>query len=150
MARPNEPAGDAVMTVDTAVRHSTSRDRWIPRLIFTASALHLVMGVVSSFSHWTDIVSEGVWNTVPNDDARRVALWFMLTGIAFVGLGLLSRRHLIATGRLPPEIGWILLAPGIPLILLVPLSGGWLLIGIGVLALVMSRRDAAHAHPVQP
>ncbi|PUB25969.1 hypothetical protein C8K30_10656 [Promicromonospora sp. AC04] len=138
------------MTGDPAVRHSTSSNRWIPRLIFAASALHLSLGVVTSFAHWTDVVSEGVWNTVADDDARRAALWFMLTGIALAGLGLLTRRHLIVTGRLPTEIGWILLVPGIPLALLNPASGGWLLIGIGVLALVMSRRNAAQEHPVQP
>ncbi len=138
------------MSGDPAVRHSTSNDRWIPQLIFTASALHLSLGVVTSFSHWTDIVSEGVWNTVADDDARSAALWFMLTGIALVGLGLLTRRHLIATGRLPTEIGWILLAAGIPLVFLNPTSGGWLLIGIGVLALVISRRSAAQEHPVRP
>lgn len=138
------------MIGEPAVGRATSSHRWIPRLIFTAAALHLSMGVITSFSDWSDIASEGVWNTVPNDDARRAAMWFMVTGIALVGLGLLTRTYLIATGRLPSEIGWILVAPGVSLVLLAPSSGGWLLIGIGILALVLTRRDTADVRPVQP
>ncbi|MDX3224336.1 DUF6463 family protein [Streptomyces sp. ME19-01-6] len=115
---------------------------WVPRLMLAAATVHMVVGVVAAYSHWRGIVSGGLWNTVRNDDdARMMDLWFMISGIAFFGLGLLARRSVIATGTMPAETGWILLTLGIPVAVLEPVSGGWSLIAIGVPAVVMSRRD---------
>ncbi|MEV8529382.1 DUF6463 family protein [Streptomyces sp. NPDC052000] len=114
---------------------------WVPRLMLAAAVLHMMVGVIAAYSHWSGMVSDGLWNTVRNDDARMMALWFMISGIAFFGLGLLARRSVIATGTMPAETGWILLTLGIPVAVLEPVSGGWSLIAIGVLAVVVSRRD---------
>ncbi|CAL9588652.1 DUF6463 family protein [Streptomyces sp. enrichment culture] len=92
--------------------------------------------------HWYGIVSEGLWHTVRNDDeGRMMALWFTVSGMAFIGLGLLARRSVTTTGALPSELRWILLALGTPVSLLEPVSGGWSLIAIGLLAVLTSRRD---------
>ncbi|WP_031487479.1 DUF6463 family protein [Streptomyces bicolor] len=115
---------------------------WVPRLMLAAAVVHMVVGVIVAYSHWSGIVSDGLWNTVRNDDyARMTALWFMISGIAFFGLGLLVRRSMVATGAIPAETGWILLALGIPVAVLEPVSGGWSLIAIGVLAVATSRCD---------
>jgi hypothetical protein len=42
-------------------------------------------------------------------------LWFTISGIAFLGLGLLARRSVITTGEVPAETGWLLLVMGIPI-----------------------------------
>lgn len=116
---------------------------WVPRLILAAAAVHMTVGLTVSSSHWSGIVTDGLWNTVRvDDDARMTALWFMMSGVAFAGLGLLARRSVITTGAVPPDTGWILLALGIPMALLEPVSGGWSLIVIGVLAVLASRRDS--------
>ncbi|WP_159033072.1 DUF6463 family protein [Streptomyces fodineus] len=116
---------------------------WVPRLMLTAAAVHMMVGVIASYAYWSGIVSDGLWNTVRNDNyTRMMALWFMISGVAFFGLGLLSRRVVIAVGAMPVETGWILLALGIPVAVLEPVSGGWSLIAIGVLAVVASRRDS--------
>ncbi|MYT27376.1 MULTISPECIES: DUF6463 family protein [unclassified Streptomyces] len=115
---------------------------WVPRLMLAAAVVHMMVGIIAAYSHWSGIISDGLWNTVRNDDdARMTALWFMISGVAFFGLGLLARRSVIATGTVPTETGWILLALGIPVAVLEPVSGGWSLIAIGVLAVVASRRD---------
>jgi hypothetical protein len=75
-------------------------------------------------------------------------LWFTISGIAFLGLGLLARRSVITTGEVPAETGWILLVMGIPISLLEPVSGGWLLAAIGVLTVATSRHHAARAQPL--
>ncbi|MER7985439.1 DUF6463 family protein [Streptomyces noursei] len=116
--------------------------RWVPRLMLAAAVVHMAVGVIAAYAHWSGIVSDGLWSTVRNDDdARMMALWFMISGMAFFGLGLLVRRSVIATGTMPAETGWILLTLGIPVAVLEPVSGGWSLIAIGLLAVVMSRRD---------
>jgi ketosteroid isomerase-like protein len=59
---------------------------------------------------------QGLWNTVANDDyAAMTTLWFTISGIAFLGLGLLARRSVITTGEVPAETGWLLLVMGIPI-----------------------------------
>ncbi|MFD9822178.1 DUF6463 family protein [Streptomyces violascens] len=116
---------------------------WVPRLMLAAAAVHMTAGVIASYAHWSGIASDGLWNTVHNDDdTRMTALWFMVSGVAFFGLGLLSRRAVITTGAMPVETGWILLALGIPVSVLEPASGGWSLVAIGVLAVAASRRDS--------
>ncbi|MFI9345823.1 DUF6463 family protein [Streptomyces sp. NPDC052773] len=119
---------------------------WIPRLLGAAAVAHILVGVTAACPHWTGIVSEGVWNTVGNDDeGRMMALWFMVGGIALVGFALLARRSVVTTGTLPAELGWILLALGAPVSLMEPVSGGWSLIVIGLLAVRVSRRDRSAA-----
>ncbi|MEV3987327.1 DUF6463 family protein [Streptomyces sp. NPDC049837] len=136
--------------MDTAARgrtresHARGLRLWIPRFVYAAAAAHMLVGVIAAHPHWSGIVSEGLWNTVRNDDeGRMMALWFMVSGMAFIGLGLLARRSVTTTGTLPAELGWILLALGIPVSLLEPVSGGWSLIAIGLLAVRTSRRDRA-------
>ncbi|MEV4870510.1 DUF6463 family protein [Streptomyces syringium] len=69
-----------------------------------------------------------------------------------MGPGLLARRLVTTTGTLPAELGWILLALGIPVSLLEPVSGGWSLIVIGLAAVLVSRRDrpARRVHQQAP
>ncbi|MFJ5679227.1 DUF6463 family protein [Streptomyces sp. NPDC093097] len=115
---------------------------WVPRLMLVVATAHMVVGAVAMSAQWSGIVSDGLWNAIRHDVfARRTALWFMIGGMAFFGLGLLVRRSVIATGRLPGEAGWILPALGMPVVALEPLSGGWALIALGVPAVVASRRD---------
>jgi hypothetical protein len=110
--------------------------------MLAAATVHMLVGAVVCYPHWSGIVSGGLWNTVSNDnDARMMTLWFMMSGVALFGLGLLARRLLIVTGGMPAETGWILIAVGVPVSLLEPASGGWSLIAIGVLAVATSRRD---------
>ncbi|WP_433473383.1 DUF6463 family protein [Spirillospora sp. CA-142024] len=118
--------------------------RWTPRLILTVAVVHMLVGLGADRSHWRGIASDGLWNTVANDDdGRMTTLWFLLGGVAFFGLGLLVRRSVIATGTVPAEAGWILLALGVPVSVLEPASGGWALIVLAALALAASRRPGS-------
>ncbi|MBN6056544.1 hypothetical protein JYK22_31745, partial [Nonomuraea sp. RK-328] len=125
----------------TSIRPRAGLDRWVPRLTLAAAVVHMAVGAVASAPQWRGIVAGGLWNTVADDDhARMTALWFMMAGVALLGLGLLARRAVISTGALPAEAGWTLLALGVPISLLEPVSGGWSLIAIGALALAATRR----------
>ncbi|MFG2088307.1 DUF6463 family protein [Spirillospora sp. NPDC048824] len=125
----------------SAPRDVTGVGRWVPRLILIVAVLHLIFGVVVDGSLWRGMVSDGVWNSATGDKPRMSAEWFMVSGIAFFGLGLLTRKAVLVTGRIPVETGWILLALGIPITVLEPVGGAPALIGIGVLALIASRHD---------
>ncbi len=129
------------MTSPTGTRPVKARpsrlETWIPRLILGTAAMHLLLGVVNALPQWRGIVGDGVWDSVPpQDDSRSSALWFMVSGLGLAGMGLLTRRSVRTTGRVPPELGWLLLAAGVPVALIQPNSGGWLLIGLGVVSIV--------------
>lgn len=116
--------------------------RWVPRLMIAVALVHMLVGAVVSHAHWYGILTEGLWNTVTDDDDGRMkALWFMVSGLTLLGLGLQAGRHRAVTGRTPPETGWLLLALGVFISLLEPLSGGWALIALGVFAVLSRRAD---------
>ncbi|MFH0518648.1 DUF6463 family protein [Streptomyces sp. M41] len=114
--------------------------RWIPRLVIGLTALHFAVFVLLS-STFDDMAREGFWNTAPGDPSREYELWFFLAGFGLLALGTLSRRIVRDTGRLPAQLGWYLLAIGIPLQILHPVSGAPGLILLGVLALHASHRS---------
>lgn len=118
-----------------------SLTRWIPRLIAATAVVHLAYGTIAGADALADMVSDGVVSSVNGDDERAMALWFLLTGVAWLGLASLARSAVEQTGRLPKSVGATLLATGVPLTIVDPASGGWLVAGIGVLALIASPRE---------
>ncbi|URM88850.1 DUF6463 family protein [Streptomyces sp. MRC013] len=122
--------------------------RWTPRLIIATAVLHFVWAFAQP-NDWAGIAADGFFRTsvdagASHHFAREASIWFMAGGVALLALGTLTRHVLRATGRLPAQVGWYLLALGVPLcVFSFPVSGGWALVAIGVLALVASRRTAA-------
>ncbi|WP_431042074.1 DUF6463 family protein [Streptomyces sp. P1-3] len=116
--------------------------RWIPRLVIGLAALHFAVSLIAS-STFDDMARDGLWNVVPGEPLREYEMWFFLAGFGLLGLGTLSARIVRDTGRLPAQLGWYLLAIGVPLQILYPVSGAPGLIVLGVLALIAARRDVA-------
>ncbi|MGW3075962.1 MULTISPECIES: DUF6463 family protein [unclassified Kitasatospora] len=123
--------------------------RWIPGLVIGTAVLHLVFGLWRPYA-WGAIVRDGVLAAVVEPGAAgraspAAAIGFTLGGAAVVVLGLLARRSLRATGELPALIGWSLIAVGLPVcVVCFPGNGGWMLLVIGVLALVAARKPGRH------
>ncbi len=128
------------MRTDASPR-TESLSRWIPRLIAGTAVVHLAYGTIAGADALADMVSDGVVHSLKGDDERAMALWFLLTGVAWLGLAGLARSAVDQTGRLPKSVGATLLATGVPLTVVDPASGGWLVAGIGVLALIASSRE---------
>lgn len=106
------------------------------------AVVHLAYGTIAGADALADMVRDGVVNSVNGDDERAMVLWFLLTGVAWLGLAALARSAAEHTGHLPAAFGATLLATAVPLTIVDPASGGWLVGGIGVLALVSSQRRA--------
>ncbi|GGQ07892.1 DUF6463 family protein [Streptomyces roseolilacinus] len=128
--------------------------RWTPRLIIVTAVLHFAWAFVQPHD-WAGIARDGFFRTTadtgaPEYFAREASVWFMACGVTFLALGTLAHHALRTTGRLPAQIGWYLLGLGIPLcVFAFPLTGGWALVALGVLALVASRRTAPARTPGQ-
>lgn len=123
---------------------------WVPRLIIATAIIHCAYGLVQP-NEWANIVRDGVVASVVDTDsadyfARDASVWFMMGGIALLAIGALTRYAVIETGRIPASVGCFLVAMGIPLTLIYfPLTGGWLVLAIGVIALLAARRGSGTA-----
>ncbi|MEU8892873.1 DUF6463 family protein [Streptomyces sp. NPDC048442] len=116
--------------------------RLIPRLVIGLAALHFAVALIAS-STFGDMARDGFWNAAPGIPQRGYEMWFFLAGFGLLALGTLSGRIVRDTGRLPAQLGWYLLAIGVPLQILHPVSGAPALIVLGVLALIATRRNSA-------
>ncbi|MFJ8669848.1 DUF6463 family protein [Streptomyces sp. NPDC093600] len=122
----------------------SSLTRAIPLLVIALTAVHFAVFVVASTTVGA-VARDGFWNAVTGNPRREFEMWFFLAGFGLLALGTLSRRVVRDTGRLPAQLGWYLLATGVPLQILSPVSGAPGLIALGVLALIAARRDSAAA-----
>lgn len=120
--------------------------RLVPRLVIGLAAVHFAVSLVAS-STFSDMARDGFWNAVPGNPQRGYEMWFFVAGFGLLALGTLSQRIARDTGRLPAQLGWYLLAIGVPLQILCPVSGAPGLIVLGVLALIAARRDGAGGEP---
>lgn len=126
--------------------------KWVPRLITATAVIHLLYGLVvpNMAKSLRGIARDGLVNTVDGNPERESWLWFMLTGVTWLGLGEVVRWSVRETGRIPARLGAWLLAVAVPLIVASPASGGWLVAAIGAFALRAARspsprRDAVTA-----
>ena len=120
--------------------------RWVPRLMIVAAVAHVAIALTDDA--WPGILRDGFFRSVVDHgsadyDARHSAVWFLAGGLALFALGVLTQHVVRSTGRLPAQVGWLLLLLGVPLCLVsFPAIGAWALLVLGVLALVAARRPA--------
>ena len=126
--------------------------KWVPRLITGTAVVHLAYGLVvpNMTKPLRGIARDGVVATVDGHPERESWLWFMLTGVSWLGLGELARWSARETGRLPARLGGWLLAVAVPLTVASPASGGWLVAAIGAIALRAARAEGPRPDPVGP
>ncbi|MFG2328351.1 DUF6463 family protein [Streptomyces sp. NPDC048604] len=122
--------------------------RRVPRLIIAVALLHFVWGLVAQPHAWGAIGRDGVLRSVVDTDARdhflrEFSVWWMVSGVALLAIGTLARHAVRTTGRLPAQVGWYLVAVGVPLcVLYFPVTGGWPVLATGLLGLAAARRPA--------
>ncbi len=122
--------------------------RWVPRLITATAIIHLILGVITlgASNNLRGIVGDGIVNAIGTDSEREAWVWYMVAGAGLLALGEGARWSARETGRVPARLGAWLLAIAVPLIVLTPASGGWLVAAVGGFAL----RAALHTDPSRP
>lgn len=90
--------------------------------------VHILVAVVLFHAALSSIVQEGVFDTVGEDPLRAASVWFLLFGpILFIlGMVLVSWEK-NSSLPLPKSVGWALLFLGILGVVLMPVSGFWLI-----------------------
>lgn len=107
-------------------------------LLMAIGVLHNGIGVAMGWPILTDIVAEGGWNTIESRGEmhfdRSAILWFLLVGCFWMLLGYLMQCWIsIVQAPLPSAIGWGLFSAGAIVAFLLPVSGAWLFLPLGLL-----------------
>jgi len=124
----------------------TPRRRWIGRWILVVGVLHALLGFGIYIDSVVAVIRERLWNTV-NDtvQGRPLAFWFIAAGFLVALAGALT-SWIEARLEPPRFLGWTLLGFAAVGIVMMPVSGFWLLLPPGV-ALVARRVRAARNLP---
>jgi len=111
------------------------------RLIMAIAGIHFLFGVWFGRAQLAAIVKDGFFNAIAPHAGRQLLFWFAaFAAPAFLAGFLLARMG--ARGEAAPRaVGWSVFAFAIVMNLLMPLSGGWLLLGPAVLLLLDARRN---------
>lgn len=132
--------------VSEPVPSSVSR---LPTLLFAIGAVHVAATPLLQ-PGLRPLLADRVLDAVGDDPARESAVWYAVTGLACVALGDVVRSSLRSSGELPPRFGgWVLTIGGV-IAATRPVSPGWLVMGIGAVAMRRTRRKAPVASALRP
>lgn len=115
-------------------------------LLMATGALDLLYVLVFHYRQLAAIAGDGFFNAVEPDAAfstfdRETAFWHLTFGLLTVILGGLVHWTQSRTGTLPVFLGWSLLALYAIALILMPLSGFWVVLPQAVLMIVVARRE---------
>ncbi len=118
--------------------------RWIGRWLAAVGIVHSLFGVIFMHGALAVLWQEGLFNTINGQPEREFPFWFIFTGLLMIILGALVDRNEALAIELPSWLGWSLLAlVGICLVVM-PISGAWLIVPPTVGAIARSRARAGH------
>ena len=112
---------------------------WIGKFIIAIGLIHGVFGLVVFRDTLNLLVAEGLINTVNGEPDRELAFWFIAFGVLVIVLGALVEWCERRGVGLPQFLGWSLLGFTALLLLIMPISGAWLLLAPSIGAVVRSR-----------
>lgn len=122
--------------------------RWFRRhlgdTMIATGVVHLAAAPLFYRDALTDLAREGLIGTLTDMTRYRhlEAYWYVASGPLMIGIGMLARVHLRATGSLPPSFGWLLLVSTTFLSLMMPVKGMWAVAAQGMIAILLSRQEA--------
>lgn len=120
---------------------------WIGKWLFAVGVIHSLFGFLFMRNTLVVLWSEGLLNTVNGQPAREAVFWFLCTGLLLLIVGVLvdrAEKHRLA---MPPFVTWSFAVLTIIGVVVMPISGIWLLIPPAA-GMVFRRRqpeDADHA-----
>jgi uncharacterized protein DUF6463 len=116
--------------------------RFTGQTMMLIGSLHILVGLLSQHGPLADIGRDGIFDAVGSHTDRQATVWFLVTGAALLLFGYVTNWAQRQTGTLPLALGWGLLAIAGAGLVLMPLSGFWLIIPAAVLALAAARHGS--------
>ncbi|GAA6140295.1 DUF6463 family protein [Hydrogenophaga sp. 5NK40-0174] len=106
------------------------------RLLMAIGLIHCALGVFFSFDILAAWANAGWWHSIEKPEGllmdRFAALWFQVAGVSWVLLGWLMQQWIARIGHLPPTVGWGLAFMAAVVAWVLPVSGAWLILGLGL------------------
>lgn len=115
--------------------------RWIGLWIIAVSALHTLFALFAFAPPLRAMLGEGLWNSVGANPLRGAVAWFLLSGGFMLVAGLAVDASERSDGAsLPRAVGWSLLIVTLICIILMPVSGAWLLLPPSIAMILRGNR----------
>lgn len=114
--------------------------RWIGRWLVAVAVLHTGVALALFGNTYRTMWSDGLWGAGVRDAGHSAAAWFLLFGILALAAGLAVSAVERSGARLPRSLGVALLGLAVLGIVLMPVSGFWLVLP-PALALLRPARD---------
>ena len=115
-------------------------------LLIVIGVLHTVVGIFTGYSVLSQI-SRATFSTEASRQlvaalGRQFVFWFLFGGLLMLALGHLLTWIERRLGRpVPVFIGWELLALSLAGLVIMPVSGFWLVLGVAIYTIVMASRS---------
>lgn len=105
-------------------------------MLVAIGILHCSIGFALSWDILAAWNAAGWWHSIEEAETmhmdRFAVLWFQVAGLGWIALGLLMQAWLRHFGSLPAVLGWALLVTGALVAYVLPVSGAWLFIPLGL------------------
>lgn len=115
---------------------------WIGKSILLIAAIHTIFGFIVFRPIIADLFTNGVFNTVNGQLDRESVFWFIMSGLSWFLLGGLVNHFEKFGLDLPGFFGWGLLVMTLLGIVVMPISGFWLLFVPSLGAISGTRRKS--------
>lgn len=102
--------------------------KWIGRFIVFIGIVHISVGFILIGDVGLELLREGLFNTVHGQPMREAFFWFVFGGLTMMIIGGLVHWHERQQVVFPTFLGWSLLSLSLLVVLIMPVSGGWLLL----------------------
>jgi hypothetical protein len=112
---------------------------WIGKSIIIIGVIHSAFGLVGFRKTIATIFSEGLFNTVNGQPEREFAFWFVFFGLLMIAFGAFVNWVERQGIKLPKFLGWNLLALTLLIVMIMPVSGGWLLLAPAIGSVLRAR-----------
>lgn len=102
--------------------------QWIGKSIFIIGIMHTIFGLVVMHKVLLHIVQSGVFNTIHGQVEREAVFWFLFSGFGLIIIGALINWIEKLGYVLPQFLHWSFLAITFTGLVIMPMSGFWLLL----------------------
>lgn len=117
-------------------------------MLIATGVLHNIIGIVVGWEILSAMIADGIWNSIEAAGeasaqwTRAAMLWFLMLGFAWIMLGTLMQNTIRHSNRPLPRVwGWLLLANGILVAVILPASGAWLFLPQGLIILLAKQHN---------
>ena len=105
-----------------------NRKRWIGRWLIAVGIVHTTFGFVFMGDALAVLWNEGLFNSVNGQPEREFPFWFIFAGLILILLGAMVDRSEALGPGLPKWLGWGLLGLVVICLVVMPISGVWLIV----------------------